>query len=895
MACVFTVLAAAHAEPARERILLDTGWRFRKGDPERVDSRTLLYDVRPASRGEDRNERPAEATADAEKVANAGHRVLKDWILPSADPFIKHPARRHVRPAGDPGSELACVARSYDDSGWAPVCLPHDWAIAGPFGSDDTGGGMGRLPSPGIGWYRKKLGIPAADAGKCIFLEIDGAMSHAAVWVNGHLVGGWPYGYASWRLDITPHVVAGDENQIAIRLDNPPDFSRWYPGGGLYRNVWLVKSSAVHVGHWGTFVSTPAVSEERATLRFLVTVANGGAEPVRVAVSTEFFAIDDQGRVTGPVLARTQPTTLLIPPGGQTRSEGSATIDRPRLWGPPPSGQPHRHLAITTVTQGKTVLDRYETRFGIRRVECRPEGLFVNGERIRIQGVNQHHDLGALGAAFNERAALRQLELLREMGCNAIRMAHNPPAPELLELCDRLGFLVVDEIVDSWVRRKTPFDFHLVFPDWHEADLRAFIRRDRNHPSVFLWSLGNEVGEQYTGDEGALVARRLAAIAREEDPTRPSTFSMNRAKPDSAFAAAADVISLNYQGEGIRDTPEYADFQGIKTPPLYAAFHEKFPERMIVSSESAAALSSRGVYLFPVAPGASNPVRDGLGGDSAARQVSAYELHAADFGSSADKVFAAQDRHPFVAGEFVWSGWDYLGEPTPYYASRSSYFGVIDLAGFPKDRFYLYQSRWRPDLPMAHILPHWTWPERVGLTTPVHVFTSGDEAELFLNGRSLGRKKKAPFEYRLRWDDVVHEPGKLRVVAYKNGAPWADASVETVGPAAALTLSPDRPSLRADGRDLVFVTARVVDSAGRIAPRARTPLRFTLSGPGEIVATDNGDPTDMTAFPSPERRAFNGLALAIVRAHPGTAGELRVFASGDGVRPTSITIPLSAP
>ena len=885
------------AESPRERLPLDTGWRFQKGDPVGADPRTLLYDFRPESRGEDRKERLAEATAEASRVAASTHRVIKNWILPTANPFVADPARRHVRPEGDPGSELPFVATDFDDSAWQPVTLPHDWAIAGPFNSDGTGGGMGRLPSPGIGWYRKKLHVPAADAGKSLFLDIDGAMSHATVWVNGRLVGGWPYGYASWRLDLTSHLAVGADNQLAIRLDNPPDFSRWYPGAGLYRRVWLVKTAPVHVAHWGTYVTTPEVSTESATVRLRVTVANDSAAPVRVTVATELFALGPDERPAGPALARIAPATVLVPPGDQARADGTATLAHPRLWGPPPTQTPHRHVAVTTVSEDEKILDRYETRFGVRRIETRPDGLFVNGEHIRLQGVNQHHDLGALGAAFNERAAARQLELLRELGCNAIRMAHNPPAPELLELCDRMGFLVVNEIFDSWVRRKTPFDFHLVFPDWHEPDLRAFIRRDRNHPSIFLWSLGNEVGEQYTGEDGAVVARRLVAIAREEDPTRPSTFSKNWAKPDSPFAAAAEVINLNYQGEGIRDTPEFAEFQGIKTPPLYGAFREKFPDRMIVSSESAAALSSRGEYLFPVSPAISNPVRDGRGGDATLAQVSAYELHAADFGSSADKVFAAQDRHPFVAGEFVWSGWDYLGEPTPYYSARSSYFGIIDLAGFPKDRFYLYQSRWRPELPMAHILPHWTWPERVGQVTPVHVFTSGDEAELFLNGRSLGRKKKGVFEYRLRWDEVVYEPGKLEVVAYKAGARWAAASVQTAGEAAALAATPDRAAIRADGRDLAFVTVRVTDADGRLAPRAKHPLRFTLEGPGEIVATDNGDPTDLTAFPSHERRAFNGLALVILRARPGAnrGDELRLTVTGEGLRPASTTVSLLAP
>lgn len=877
-------------ESSRERIRLDTGWRFKKGDPAEVDSRTLLYDARPESRNEDQWERLAEAVADAEKTDPAEHPVLKSWILPTGNRFIKDPAARHVRPEGEPGVDIAYAQARFDDGDWHPVTLPHDWAIAGPFNSGGVGGGMGRLPSPGIGWYRKRIDIPASDAGKSLFLDVDGAMAYAAVWVNGKLVGGWPYGYASWRLDLTRHLVPGGVNQLAIRIDNPPDFSRWYPGAGLYRDVWLVKTSPVHVGQWGTYVTTPEVSAERATVHLRVTVDNDSSEPARVTVRSELFELDPQGVRGGDPVARLDPVSLTIPPGASLETEGAARVKAPRRWGPPPTQIPHRYVAITTVWRGDEVVDTYETRFGIRRIETRPDGLYVNGERIRLQGVNQHHDLGALGAAFNERAAHRQLEMLREMGCNAIRMAHNPPAVELLELCDRLGFLVVDEIFDSWIRRKTPFDFHLIFPDWHEQDLRAFMRRDRNHPSVILWSLGNEVGEQYTGWDGAKVARALTAIAREEDPTRPSTFSMNWAKPDMPFAAASEVIGLNYQGEGIRDAPEFADFDGIKTQPQYAAFHAQFPERLIFSSESAAALSTRGEYLFPVHAGLSAPVREGRGGDGQNAFVTAYELHAADFGSTADKVFAAQDRHPFVAGEFVWSGWDYLGEPTPYYSARSSYFGIIDLAGFPKDRFYLYQSRWRPELPMIHILPHWTWPERLGQVTPVHVFTSGDEAELFLNGRSLGRKKKGAHEYRLRWDDVVYAPGELSVIAYKNGVRWAARTISTAGDPAALELKPDRAFIRADGRDLAFVTVRVTDAEGRTAPRAKNALSFTLEGPGEIVATDNGDPTSFEPFQAPARKAFNGLALVIVRAKAGQAGELRLTATGDGLAPASTLI-----
>ena len=883
-------LHAAQESP-RERVSINAGWRFHQGDPPGMTT-VLDYDVRPkvvrSEDGKDADARPEEA----EKVAARAGAVLKPWILPSGNAFIKDNARRHTRPAGDPGSDVAFVKPDFDDSGWQAVTLPHDWAIAGPFLMDGPYGGMGRLPSWGIGWYRKQLDIPASDRGRSIFLDIDGAMSYATVWLNGRLVGGWPYGYNSWRLDLTPYVVPGGSNQLAVRLDNPPDSARWYPGGGLYRNVWLTKTDPVHVAQWGTYVTTPQVSKAQAAVRLEVAIDNDGDRPAEVEVTTVIHALDVSGMKIGPPVARIAPSRITVEPRGSARAAGSTTLAKPRLWGPPPTQRPNRYVAVTTVTRGDgQLVDRYETPFGIRSLRFDPDsGLHVNGERIVIQGVNNHHDLGALGAAFNLRAAERQLEMLKEMGANAIRMAHNPPDPQLLELTDRMGFLVVDEIFDVWERKKTPLDFHLIFPDWHEPDLRAMLRRDRNHPSIILWSVGNEVGEQYTGEEGAAIGRRLHKIAGEEDPTRPTTASMNWAKPDMPFAGTFDIINLNYQGEGIRQAAEFDGTDRIRTPPQYPGFHRAFPDKAIVSSETASALSSRGVYLFPVSKEVSAPVRDGRGGDSTIRQVSAYELHAVDFGSSADKVFASLDRHPYVAGEFVWTGWDYLGEPTPYYTARSSYSGIIDLAGFKKDRFYLYQSRWRPDLAMAHILPHWTWPGREGQVTPVHVFTSGDEAELFINEKSQGRKKKAAYEYRLRWDDVVYQPGALRVEAYKHGKPWASATTYTADTPAKLEAIADRGEIRGDGLDLSFVTVRIVDAEGRPAPTANHRIRYRVDGPGEIVATDNGDPTDMTSFASHERNAFNGLGLVIVRGLPGQSGTITLHAESDSLQSASVAM-----
>jgi len=707
----------------RERISINNGWKFMKYSSEE-ESDGLIYDLRPEiNEVNDTKEADTKPTK-AVQIVSANN-ILKPFILPTANTFIKDSTKHHARPEGNPGMDFPFVQYDFDDSTWENINLPHDWAIEGPFlegWNAEVGGGMGRLASNGIAWYRKKLDLSNSDKDKSVFLDVDGAMSYAMVWLNGHLVGGWPYGYNSWRLDLTPYVHFNGENQLAIRVDNPNHSSRWYPGGGIYRNVWLTKTNKVHVAHWGTYITTNDISENSANVNCSVSIDNNSKADYNVDLVTQIFVLNEVGEMTEHV-ATLPKTTLKIQAGKSEKAMASTIIKNPLLWGPPPTQPPNLYKAVTRLQVDGKLMDTYETTFGIRSIGFDANrGVIVNGEPIKIKGVNQHHDLGALGAAFNIRAAERQLEILKELGCNAIRMAHNPPAPELLDLTDKMGFLVIDEIFDSWERKKTPHDFHLIFPDWYEADARSFVRRDKNHPSVILWSFGNEVGEQYIGEEGAGVSKHLSEIIKDEDPSRPTTASMNYAKPDMPFPASMDVVSLNYQGEGIRDAPAYSHLEGIKTSPLYPAFHEKFPEKMIVSSETAAALSSRGTYLFPVAEGISSPISKGIGGDRETGYVSAYELYTANFGSSADKVFSSQDRHTFVAGEFVWAGWDYLGEPTPYYQSRSSYFGIIDLAGFKKDRYYLYQSRWRPDLPMIHILPHWNWPDRIGKITPHSCF-----------------------------------------------------------------------------------------------------------------------------------------------------------------------------
>lgn len=879
------------SETNRERIKLNDDWYFMRYD---ANPDNLIYDVRPKIEDVNDNKVADSKPTEAVKVETKEN-VLKNWILPSANDFIKDPSSKHIRPQGNPGSDFPFVQGDFKDETWEKINLPHDWAINKPFYTGDNpevGGGMGRLPSHGVAWYRKRINIPSSDQGKIIYLDIDGAMSYAMVWLNGHLVGGWPYGYNSFRLDMTPYLKFGGQNQIAIRVDNPNYSARWYPGGGIYRNVWLTKTTPVHVAQWGTFVTTPEVSAKEATVNLSLKIENKTNSVQTVEARTQIYLADDFGKVKGKTIADFPVETISLNANEKQIKESKLTLKNPKLWGAYPLQKQNLYIARTRLFVAGKQVDDYDTTFGIRSIDFNPtQGLLVNGTKIKIQGVNQHHDLGALGAAFNVKAAKRQLEMLRELGCNAIRLSHNPPAPELLDLTDQMGFLVIDEIFDSWERKKTPHDFHLVFPDWHEPDTRSFIRRDRNHPSVIAWSFGNEVGEQYTDAAGASIAQKLHDIVHEEDPTRLASASQNFAKPDMPFSKVMDFISLNYQGEGIRDAPAYLHLKGgIRTSPLYPAFQKAFPDKMIVSSETASALSTRGSYIFPVETENSAPISDGAGGNPVTKEVSAYELYTAQFGSSPDKVFATQDHHPYVAGEFVWTGWDYIGEPTPYYSARSSYSGIIDLAGFKKDRFYLYQSRWKPNLPMVHILPHWNWPNRIGEITPVHIFTSGDEAELFLNGKSLGRKKKKEFEYRIRWDDVKYQVGELKAIAYKNGKVWAKETIKTTGKASRLLASADRSEIKWDREDLVFVTVKIADQSGLTVPDANNKISFSIEGLGEIVATDNGNPADLISFASHEREAYNGMALVIVRAKKGNKGTFTLVVASEGLEKTTIKI-----
>jgi beta-galactosidase len=817
---------------AGQRTLFDDGWLFTREDP--VDASNEL-----------------------------AYSVVKDRVKASGAEFTKNPAP--TIDSGNLGEDVSYTETSFDDSGWRAVNLPHDWGISGPF-EQSYPGGTGKLPWWGVGWYRKHFEIAATDTGKQIYLDVDGAMAYSMVWINGHFVGGWPYGYSSWRMDLTPYIHFGVRNVIAIRLDNPPTSSRWYPGGGIYRNVWLIQTAPVHAGHWGIYVTTPKVDNKAATVKIQMTVDNDSRSDSRISVKNEIYELkaDDE---RGKDVASIETGVLDVAAGSKSSCVTQIRFKHPKLWNLETRS---RYVVVTSILQNGNMLDQSETPFGIRTIEfTATNGFLLNGRRVQIKGVCDHHDLGAIGTAINVRALQRQIEILQQMGCNAIRTSHNPPAPELLDLCDKMGMLVMDESFDCWELGKTTNDYHLLFDDWHEKDWRAELRRDRNHPSIILWSIGNEVAEQLTS-RGPEIGAELTRIAHEEDPTRPTTAACNHGEAGfNGFQNAVDVFGYNYR------------------PAQYAEFHKANPDKPLFGSETASCTSSRGVYFFPVT--------DNKAGGMGQYQMSSYDLYSPHWAMTPDREFEGDDSNPFVAGQFVWTGFDYLGEPTPYYGdqapSRSSYFGIIDLAGFPKDRFYLYQSYWRPDFPMAHIVPQcWNWPGRAGQITPVFVYTSGNEAELFLNGKSLGRKKKGAYEYRLRWDDVVYEPGTLKVVAYKKGRTWAADTIETTGPAAELLLSADREKITADGKDLSYITVKVTDKNGLLVAQADNPIRFDISGPGEFVAADNGDPTDLTAFPSRQRNAFNGLALVIVRSKPGEHGTIHLRARSDNLTEATIAI-----
>jgi beta-galactosidase len=763
------------------------------------------------------------------------------------------------------GSHPEAYRPEFDDGGWETVQVPHDWAIDGPF-IDGGDGSTAKLPWQGEGWYRKTLDVPASYAGKRVYLVFDGVMAFPEVYLNGALVGTWDYGYTSFHLDITDHVRPGEGNLLAVHADTRQHDSRWYPGAGIYRKVRMLTVDPVHVDVWGTYITTPIVKPSYADARIRTTVRN--ATEAEEVVVVEQVVVNPEGRE----VARGERTDTIR--AGATRDvEVTVTLASPRRWD---IVDPSLYTARTLVRVGGEVRDVYETPFGVRTIRFDPDhGFWLNDRRVQLRGVNLHHGNGPLGAAFYPAAERRQLEIMKAMGVNAIRTSHNTEAPEVLALADSMGLLVFNEVLDKYDGKAGITD-ETDFEEFAQRNIRSFVVRDRNHPSIFLWSVGNEIGDvQWNLDNGFQRLHTMVNLVNRYDPTRPVTLvNDNVDAPVLRAFDYYDVLSWNYDRR-------------------WRLARQMEPNKSVIISESASTLSTRGFYELPLP--------DDPTAFTGSLQVSSYDLNAPWWADLADEDFMWQEQEPYIAGEFVWTGFDYLGEPTPYVgammeelgldpddASRSSYFGIVDLVGIPKDRYWLYRSHWTPDETTVHILPHWNWPDRVGQAVPVFVYTNGDCAELFLNGESQGTdckdpKSEAAIErFRLMWPDVMYAPGELRAVAYREGVEIGEAAVRTAGPAAEIRLTPERTSLAAGGMDLAYVLIEAFDDNGNPAPLAADRVRLRVEGPAEIAGVGNGNPQSFEPFQADYVDLFYGKAMVILRAGEGP-GRVRVTAEADGL------------
>jgi beta-galactosidase len=781
-------------------------------------------------------------------------------------------------------TDTASSEMKYNDVSWRKLSLPHDWAIEGPF-KPEYNPRTGGLPIFDKAWYRKRFNIDESAKGKVITLEFDGIMYNAAIYINGKQVYHRPYGYSSFEINITPYINYGKENVIAVKVYPETLSSRWYSGAGIYRNVWMEIKNPVYVKHWGNHISTPVVTKEKAKVRIETNISGNqkqqagdykiktsivNAGEVEVAsVTTNFNFISNESKVTQEL-----------------------EVANPALWG---IETPHLYKAVSTIYKNNIAVDTYVENFGIRTISFSREGFFLNGKRVKIKGVCLHNDLGALGSAVNYRATERQLQIMKAMGINAIRTSHNPASPEQLDLCDKMGILVQEEAFDCWAMPKVENDYSKYWAQWHEQDLRDMIRRDRNRPSIIMWSIGNEIREQNEKD-GYLLTRKLVKICKEEDPNRPTTAGFNNfsAAIKNGLAAEIDLVGANYK------------------PADYGPTMEKYKDWIVYGCETASCVSSRGVYHLPLAKYDKH----------ASLQVSSYDNQSPNWAYPPDVEFHFQDSLPNVIGEFVWTGFDYLGEPTPYggkdnlthgnwdvdWPSRSSYFGAVDLAGFPKDRFYLYQSRWTTE-PMVHILPHWNWEGSGFKEIPVYCYTNCDEVELFVNGKSYGKKKMGVdktiipvafnawkgrnknFEspYRLSWN-VTYEKGEVKAVAYKNGKEVVSKIIRTAKDPSQINLAPDRKIINADGEDLSFITVKIEDENGNFCPLADNKIDFKISGPATIAAVDNGNAASIEPFQANYRKAFNGLCLLVIKSKKGEQGEVKIEASAPGLKTSVITV-----
>ena len=814
------------------------------------------------------------------------------------------------------GDDSAASRPDYDDTAWRILNLPHDWAIEGEFSRDNPSGtGGGALPG-GIGWYRKTFTVDKADEGKRLYIDFDGVYMNSEVFINGHSLGLRPYGYVSFSYDLTPHIKWGGKNVVAVRVDNAEQpNSRWYSGCGIYRNVWLTKLNPVHIAQWGTFITAEDVSKNSARLNIRTKIQYDAAAQLQdsvkqadgtyVVFDSEIVPLADvvlqsrlmdaEGNVVGEVASELQviPTCL-------NEVEQEIVVKNPNLWSVNTPYIYKVNSILIDKTTGK-VLDNYCTNTGIRTFRFDAQkGFILNGERLKINGVCMHHDLGCLGAAVNIRAIERQLEILQEMGCNGIRCSHNPPSPELLDLCDRMGFIVMDETFDMWRKRKTAHDYSRYFNEWHERDLTDLILRDRNHPSVFIWSIGNEVLEQWSdakadtltleqanlilnfghdqsmlAKEGemsvnSLLTKKLADMVKALDSTRPVTAGCNEPNPNNHLfrSGALDLIGFNYHDDWFAGVPE------------------KFPGKPFIVAESVSALMTRGYYRMPSDETVICPERWDKPYFDDSFSCSSYDNCHVPWGNSHEGTMRHVKNNDFISGQYVWTGFDYLGEPTPYgWPARSSYFGIVDLAGFPKDVYYLYQSEWHPEKKVLHLFPHWNWTPGQDIDMWAY-YNNADEVELFVNGESQGVRTKGKDDFHVVWR-VKYEPGVVKVVSRKDGKAVLEKEIHTAGEPAQIRLTADRNEIKSDGRDLSFVTVEVLDKDGNLCPNADNQIMFDVQGAGFIAGVDNGSPVSMEKFKADHRKAFYGKCLVVVQSD-GKSGGIKLTATSEGLK-TAVT------
>jgi beta-galactosidase len=766
-----------------------------------------------------------------------------------------------------PGDDSLAKDKNFMDSNWRELVLPHDWSIENSFDKNSPATVGGGALTGGIAWYRKSFRLSEKEKSKNFFIDFDGVYRNSEVWINGHYLGKRPNGYISFRYDLTPFLYFGsDANVIAVKVDNrqQPN-SRWYSGSGIYRNVWLISTGKVFVKNWGTYITTSGITNTSAIVHLKLQIH--ALENAKTEFTITNYILDADNHSSGEPHTRSLTTMENV-----VDFKDHFNVVHPVLWS---IENPYLYRMVTEIYVHGILTDRYITPFGIRYFSFDVNnGFTLNGKSVKINGVCDHHDLGCLGSAVYKAALARQLKILKAMGCNAIRTSHNPPAPELLDLCDQMGFIVLDEAFDMWKMQKTPFDYHLDWDQWHKTDLEDQILRDRNHPSVMIWSIGNEINEQWDEKNltGIPIARELASIVKSLDTTRPVTSALNGPSPKNPLvqSGALDLIGVNYHHN------EFVDFP------------KNFPGQKFLGTETVSAFETRGYYQMPSDSISRYMEKPGfISAEGIINPMSSYDNNSADWGSTHEETLKLIRKYKFLSGQFIWTGFDYLGEPTPYeWPSHSSYFGIIDLAGFPKDVYYMYQSVWT-DYPVLHVFPHWNWHEGQDVDVWAY-YNHADEVELFLNGRTQGIRKKHGDDLHVSWK-VKYEPGILKAISRNRGKTILIQEIKTAGAPAKIILSPDTRTLKADGSDLSFISVQIEDADGNPAPYADNLIHFNTNGHATIAGVDNGNPVSLESFKSDIRKAFNGKCLVVIKSG-NEPEDITVSATSEGLSSGTVNL-----